>query len=554
MDTLKRGQLDVVLISVIAAAISVLQFFRVSPALPTVLKDEYLYSMMSRKREIEDANLGNFLFIRLYENTSLCGADFYSCARGLNFFFFTIFLVFIFLTARLFLSRLISFFLAVATGFGPLALHASVFMPEMMYFALVGGSLFFVLKYSSQGGRNLGWLAFASVFLASSTLVKPHGVFILVAITVYLVWIRRVEMGFSTAMGLSSGFLLVTLMIKLGLGYILAGPKGLTIFGDRYTELLLRAFDRFFGNSQAVSGAAQVSQQESQTSLFEFLFTHVALSFLALLFLSAPALGRYERPNKHLFEALLLIGFVTATMVITSSLFATFATASGDDHSDRLLLRYYEFALPFVLVLLIALIGTSKWRSTTWTTIVLAVYVGVFILVYLVSSRTWAIADSVFMYSVLMPDLGFTIWVMAGLVAIYVLFSNPKYSKTTIGISTSLAIGISGQIGISYQLERNSNAVGSDKAGVYLRENLPYDTDLSKVLFLGSDDKLVEGALFLADLDRVAYEIYPSGTLLSTESVAENYQVVVQTLGVRLDFLPSDTYQGDGFLISYFNE
>ena len=554
MDILKRRQLDLVFISIIAAGISVFQFFRVSPALPTVLKDEYLYSMMSRKREIEDANLGNFLFIRLYENTSLCGADFYSCARGLNFFFFTIFLVFIFLTARIFLSRLISFFLAVATGFGPLALFASVFMPEMMFFALVGGGLFFLLKYSSHGERNLAWLTFASVFLAFSTLVKPHGVFILLAVTLYLVWVRRIDIGLSKAIGVSSVFLLGTLLLKLGFGYILAGPKGLTIFGDRYTELLLSAFERFFGDSQAVSGVVQISQQESQTSFFELFFTHAALSFLALIFLAAPALGRYTRPNKHLYEALLLIGFVTSTMVIVSSLFASFATASGDDHSDRLLLRYLEFSLPFVSVLLIALIGTTKWRSTTWTTVVVAGYVGVFILVYLVSGRTWAIADSVFMYGILMPDLGFTIWVIAGLVAIYVLITNPKYSQTMIGIATSLAVAISGQIGISYQLERNSNALGSDKAGVYLRENLPDDVDVSQVLFLGSDDKLVEGALFLADLDRVAYEIYPPGTMLSTASVAEDYQVVVQTLGVRLDFLPSDTYAGDGFLISYFYE
>jgi hypothetical protein len=78
-------QYFLLLLPFIAALISI---GRIMPVLPAVMQDEYVYSIQARFTPFAGQLYPNYLFSWLYSGTSACGADFYSCGKGLNVLFF----------------------------------------------------------------------------------------------------------------------------------------------------------------------------------------------------------------------------------------------------------------------------------------------------------------------------------------------------------------------------------------------------------------------------------------------------------------------------------
>jgi phosphoglycerol transferase len=322
--------------------------------LPQIMQDEYIYSSQARNLPFSEHRFANYLFSWVMGGTKFCGAEFYGCVKGINSAVFLIGVFFTLLIASRYLSFYWAVFVASVTALSPLAIQVSFFMPETMYFTVMTISIWLALKVSDN---SFWWLWGAvGVSLGLAALVKPHAIFLVPAFVVFAFlidfrkhnsnWLRAISSGAAVAIGF--------LVAKLGLGFAFAGERGLRFFGGYGSPV-----DRI---SAVVDGGA--SEGNGSNSVIEIFFSvlasHLAghIAVLALLagipiLLALRVSFRILKTREKIGEAsgfLLLVSLVTLSMLTLVPTFEAYVSAGGDDHSLRLILRYYEFLIPIFLV------------------------------------------------------------------------------------------------------------------------------------------------------------------------------------------------------------
>lgn len=322
--------------------------------LPQIMQDEYIYSSQARNLPFSEHRFANYLFSWVMGGTKLCGTDFYGCVKVINTGVFLIGVFFTLLIASKYLSFYWAVFVASVTALSPLAVQVSFFMPETMYFTVMAISIWVALKASD---KSLWWVwSVVGVSLGLAALVKPHAIFLVPAFVVFAFlidfrkfnsnWLRAFASGVSVALGFVVG--------KLALGFAFAGEQGLRFFGG-YGSPVERI-------SEVVDGGT--SEGNSSNSALEtflsVLGSHLAghIAVLALLagipvLLALRVTFRILKTREPIGEAsgfLLLISLSTLSMLALVPTFEAYVSASGDDHSLRLILRYYEFLIPSFLV------------------------------------------------------------------------------------------------------------------------------------------------------------------------------------------------------------
>jgi len=538
--------------------IAVFQLNRLGAAMPTVLQDEYVYSVGAKYGRLSEAIYGNFLYFLVYGNTRLCGPEFYSCARYINTFFFVVFLIVIYVFAIRYLNKLIALFVVSGVGLGPIGLYVSVFMPEMMYFAFASlALLLYVMALESENPRFVKlFTSMSFLTLALGAMVKPHAAFVAVGLLVHMVTCLFLQPKSQARAGFYNiaVSILVFLVTKLGVGFVIAGQAGLTIFGASYTGALTGFFRDFFGASSAESGFGATVESDATSQSILTVLDVFAIHFLLILFslfvLGLPGillvtLFRDSR-TKPVFLALVTQIVVMGGIV---SFFAAYVTANGDDHSDRLLFRYFEFLVPFFIIVGLSVansLASGRWKR--WVMVVVPIAsLPIFFLG--LESRTWTISDGAHLYALFSPEGASWVWAVAVFVGIYLLVTEVPWRMKGLAIATSIALAIIGQLGINLQLATNGFKVSSDYAGVHVYENYA-DVPGANILVLGSDRKLVEAAMFQIDKPNITFELYESGSRLPRELIGSNYTLVVQTTGVFLLEPTDGTFLGDGFAVS----
>lgn len=536
-----------------------IQLFRLWDTLPTVLQDEYVYSTGSKYGGMESAaEYGNFLYFWIYQNTALCGPEFYSCARAINGFWFFLLLVVIFAYSSHFFKLHWAFVIAAGVGIGPMGLYVPLYMPEMMYFSLSSMALLFYFRY--LGSETWAWKSLSMSFaaLALAAMAKPHATFLAIGLLIHLVVTNSVrrdvtfkivwrDLGTSVIMFLATKFLV---------GYLLAGAAGITLFGRNYTLTLVDFVRDLFGTRDSVSsgtggfetGAA--SQSESLFSVLDVFGLHFLLVVVITVSVSSPLLifalfgGRY-----NLRSELIVVLWLMVFLGLIVSFFAAHITAHGDDHSNRLLFRYFEFLLPFLLISSLSAALESQIRG--WRAFVsLGLSVVFLVLLFTgLSERQWGIVDSVHLYSLFQPTDSVWIWTAGSFLILYLLMTRLNWQKQGAVMTLSLTLALVGQLGVSHQIALNSTKVPSDYAGEYVYQNFR-DVNGNQILVLGSDRKLVEATMFAIDKPNITFLLAPSGSKVTSAAIDEGIEIVVQTLGVSLEDIPKETIVGDGFAIS----
>lgn len=542
-------------------AIAAFQVFRLWEAMPTVLQDEYVYSTGTKYGGAEEAaRFGNFLYFEIYRNTQLCGPEFYSCARYLNAFWFVVFMGVLYAFAIRYLSKKLSLALVAGIGLGPIALYASLYMPEMMYFAFAGlGLLLYVIFLEQTETRRAYLILIASMaVLALGAMVKPHAAFVAIGVIAHLV--LRIALNFrkriaadSKHIGIALAAFLVT---KLGVGFLLAGTAGLTIFGRSYTGALTDFLGDLFGiSSPDIAGTSDASAEpaessESLLSVLDVFFIHFILVLVSILILMGPTLAimglRKDFLKLDSAVAIIIQLFVMGTIV---SFFTAHITANGDDHSDRLLFRYFEFLVPFLLIIGIHYASITAFRGWKRYVAVLAPVLGVILVFTGIDNRRWIIADGAHLFSLFEPVDSVWIWTVVVAFSTYILINEVSWRKTGVVLAFSIGLIGIGQLGINEQLNTNGFKIASDYAGLHVYENFQ-DIPGEEILVLGSDRKLVEASMFAIDKPGIDFELYQDGSLIPEDLIDDKYTLVVQTLGVYLLEPPEDTFYGEGFAVS----
>jgi len=527
---------------------------RIWTVLPSIMQDEYIYTSQAKNLPFAEQFYSNYLFSLVMGITNSCGDEFYACTKTINSFFFMGTVLLTFLIALRFLAFRWSVFVASVVALSPIAIPVSYFMPETMYFSMMTLTIWLTLIVSKRESWSF-WIV-SGLSLGATALVKPHAVFMLPAFVIFAFifafkksdssWLQGIRAGAAVAVGF--------LITKFGLGFTFAGTEGLKLFGGYGTPV------------GALTGAAAASDVVVGTegiarSGLEVLVTVASTHFLAhasamLLLAGIPlilslrvsySVVKTKQPIGDVSSLFVLVALITVSMVGVVALFEAYVTASGDDHSDRLILRYYEFLIPqfIIMGLLLPRFTDSKrlFRIIQGSIIVAAsmfftiYYPPTFDKQYADASTLPGMGDSqgFFVFVGIFVSCGVIFWIV-----------NPERGNLVIGrfiMPTVLIVAL--VMSQNKLIELNGTPAYFDQAGWGTREYLE-DVPGDRIMVIGQTRTEVFTVKFWIDEANIKDLLVVQGSVISPENVSESDYVV--TLGdFGMEFPHEVVTEGEGY-------
>lgn len=528
---------------------------RVWPVLPAVMQDEYVYSTQSRFTPFAEQQFPNYIYSWLYSSTSMCGDNFYQCAKGYNAVFFFITLVFIYLIAARIVGHAWAVTVTTVSAVSPIHAYVAYFMPESMYMAFMFATIWVTLN-AVRDGHWQRWLLAGSM-LGLTALVKPHAFFALPAflLVAIIVSARESEHSFKRVALKTASFGVAFLAVKYAIGFAFAGPAGLSLFGG-------------YGGLDAVvnqiSSGADAVNQESAKSFGQVFFEVTAMQLpahLSLLMLIAglPLLlslrvvfGAFKskEPISELGSFVVLVGIISFSFAIVVAAFEGFVSAGGDDHSDRIIMRYYEFIIPLLLILGLAFEKYVASKTLSRVIQSLVVIAGsTFVLVYFQSSIESQFADSGLLVGILQtPGALVTIYILEILGALIWIF-KPEISEKWLGRALlPLMILFMGAFSQSALMTQ----VGTQKAffDVAGQQSKPFleGVEGKDIVIIGPMRTQVFVAKFWIDKAKIEDRLIPENQVIEMSEVPNSkYALVMSGTGVAGEH--QVLTEGEGFAL-----
>jgi phosphoglycerol transferase len=542
-------------------AVAAWVYSRIAMVNPAILGDEYLYSINARKAAPWDpspaGDFSNYLFNLVYSSTNICGDAFYTCGKLLNLVFFVGFLTVIFIVAKRYMNYWIAFAFTVLAGLSPLSVYTSMFLPETMYFFFLSLVFASVLKAAD----TYSWKDWAVVggLIGVTSLVKPHAWLSAIAIGIFLVVLGLTNAKYRfgpllRAIGaISAGAILARVII----GFLVAGPKALGFFGQYLNAGVVEQIAATApSGATATASAVATTPMNGVFSLFGtqlniHMLTISALMGVAILGVTVGVIELVKTRELTKVTALMLFSFIWLfSLVIEVVVFTGWITGGGDDHTTRVLERYYDFL--FVIVPLAGLAAlTSKFMSETkiWARAPLAVIMLILITPAFsgfFGTLTIQIADAPNLAGLVVNQDVFNAAALFGFASLIVFAFFPKYTPLVlIGLLPVTMVGTGYQIQDQYQGFRGElNA--QDKAGQYLRANLTQEQIDSTWIAATSRFEATNVAIW-ADSAEIKYDLFGAGSALDATLVPEGSQFVLVTgdityTGPVLESIPGEGY------------
>jgi phosphoglycerol transferase len=357
---------------------------RISEVLPKILGDELLYSQNARLLSPEEWFLPNFLFNWVFSSTNVCGYGFYTCGKVINVFLLLCLGFIIYASTRLIAKPSLSLIMATLTCVGPIAVYASFFTPDMMFYLSMAIVIFIAMQLNLD---SKWWMWFIlGATLAVASLVKPHALFAIPALIAYCLFLalgtnqKKIAAAFINIVILVSS----TILLKFAFGFAFAGPNGLTLFGS-YGNALDSASKAITQTSTPgvqlggtstnpistpAPGAAQpavASTDFATMAVWELIlhFGFLIIAFSLPLFIAGRRIGQsmairntnpVETKLSFLAISILLMG------VISTAIYTAVAPSWGEILDYRLMVRYYEYVLPFLVITALVQLDESNKR------------------------------------------------------------------------------------------------------------------------------------------------------------------------------------------------
>lgn len=543
---------------------------RVQSILPAVMQDEYVYSMQARKIPLADLEYPNFLYSLVYSSTNACGINYYSCTKNLNLFFFAGFVAVIFFLTLYFLGKWWAFGLSLATLLSPLGAYTSLFMPESMYFFF---ALLSVVGLWWAAKKGLWWqYLIAGSLVGLTALVKPHALFLAAGAVLFILVVHfKAWKQFGIAFASYVGGALVT---KFTLGFLLAGPAGLTLFGSNYTSSLNNFTENLRGSGVpeglSASGAGAVAAAPGGSNLlvdfvgqtiFQIGWQSAAVfllagGLLAILLGSLKVADNQELPQVQAdakrFGQLVLISL--GSMVLVIGAFGAMVTLLGDDHSNRLLLRYYEFLIaPLAIAALAAAKNSSKGNWITWLVAGAATLIGAVAFWVWFPSLRPQFADSPIMMGVTASEFSGGLAVAIAFVLGVAAFLTSRTRLLVLGSVTIFSLVFFGFSSVNRLHGQASTISPVDSAGIFARDYLA-GADPATIHFVGTNKQLTLASIFWLDKPDVRFTLIAPLERVSVDRLPEGTEWVIAFGGALLDFTPKFSINGDGWSLMNVSE
>ncbi|HKD67145.1 MAG TPA: hypothetical protein VKB84_09925 [Candidatus Binataceae bacterium] len=331
---------------------------------PSVLGDEYYYSILSRyfgrrpELTVHDkylVNCPNELYLWLFSAVHLFQDNSYPFAKIFNSIAFAAAIFPIYGTSRLFLRRLPALLISSLIMLAPIDSYTNYFMPESCYF--LGFWLFVFLFLSNLPSRAPRAGLIGGCILGALALIKPHALVVLMAanLTILVVMLlpeaaldhRRKDYVISLV-ALNVAFLLTAAVLHAG------------FFGHHDADI--------FGSYRKVAGTPIPNHLIYVKRMLIIATGHLAyaapifglpilITMLGTLGLLSSGMDR-ARGQLRIFNifSILALGCLLGITVSSSALFSLI----NPIELFRIHTRYYNFALPLVLISFYALLDQTS--------------------------------------------------------------------------------------------------------------------------------------------------------------------------------------------------
>jgi phosphoglycerol transferase len=512
----------------------------------SVLVDEYIYVLDAHYRSLSEADFPNHLFQLIYGATKSCGAEFYSCARGLNAVFVVLSAVVIYFLAKEIAKRKwVASIVWVGVVFGSFSTYTAYFMPEVVFNFLMVIFFFGLFKFG-QSQNLLVWSGLGAV-LGIAALAKPHALFVVPAILIYIFLATRstqpkymVEL----AKRLSS-FSAALLMSKLGIGFLIAGPGALSLFG-RYGGVTV---DADFISSSAALVENTILAESTLSNIFVTAWGQTLLITMTLgLSLLVSVSGLFSAWTKNAEQFLqvryrALFALSLLNMMAVVALFEAWLNIVHWMHT-----RYYTYLIPLAIVVLVEAYIHHQTRPKR---IVQRILVGIFVGLSLVVLFTRAApyeanwVDSpdfkAHLDNIVLSSIAITVSVLLALWWI----RNAKTSML-LGLFFATLAAVASGTHVSAYLDQT---FGQDSVhshlGRVLRDYLPQD-ELDKTILVGDSAIAMERALFGSLSGGAGMQYVGEGSIQIDQLPADRIWLV-RVGDIEMDGLPKPQLIGNGF-------
>lgn len=445
---------------------------------PTVFSDEWIYSSSSRLLSLKDAIIPSYLYLTIFKTSNYCGTGFLECARLGNAFFYTVSLPFIYLIARRVCSNLSSLFITTIFLLGPISSYTSYFMPESLYFFT-----FWLLSWFTLNSLNKSPLLIGignGFILCVMSFVKVHAIFILLAISIFYLWMFNAK----KSIQIITLILLTFLILRFFSGWLIAGFNGLDLIGVKYHYNATSLFhlNRFF-------------------SMLPLLLIPLIgnISTLCLLF-NLPFILLLTAKNQLIPFKKYIICCLTILIMITSLTTAQIVGWDAYETIGRLHLRYYNFTFALFYIIAAAnLTQESNKSSLNWLWAILALLIMLISYVYLPIIYQLSFIDCPELYGLFYHSFWLKLILVINAISLLLWTVKPKWGIRVYVFLYCPFYLLTTNYFVHHELyqTRYHHSDDYDKAGHYTR--LWLGKDAKNLVVIGSERAGLFKALFYID-------------------------------------------------------
>jgi len=368
LSAARRGQTALVLLLVFSALSLSLIIRNLSLQYPSVLGDEYYYSILSRyfgnsaalfahNRYLPDCP--NELYLWLFGIMRLFRGSFYQAAKTFNSVIFAAAIFPLYATARLFLRRGPALLVSTLIVVAPIESYTAYFMPEPCYF--LGFWLFTYFFISNLPRRAFKAGLWGGLLLGLLVLIKPHALAILAAADLTLVMMVLLPESFDLARRDAALCLAVVNIVFL----VVVVTMHVGFFGHRDLDII--GYYRGF-RSVPIPHRLVYVKQVLVVALGHLAYTAPIFGLpIVTTVLGAFGWLSAERPeNRGRLRTLTVFAILLGGLLLGMTAAVTVVIALGNKTPAELLRlhgRYYNFLLPAYLISFYALMSTGHRGS-----------------------------------------------------------------------------------------------------------------------------------------------------------------------------------------------
>ena len=463
---------------------------RIDGVLVSVLNDEYTYLVDTLPDSPNKTGLPNYLFHFVYKATLTCGTEFYSCARSLNAAFVLVSGLFIYLLAR-FISKKI--WIAAVAGFaavlGSLGTYAAYFMPEAIFNIFMVAFFWALIRFGAS--KSLIPYIGMGVIIGIAAVAKPHAFFVLPAIVLFVfMWTWSTKINFLALNVLRIATLgSVMVITKLGLGFLIVGQAGLTLFGG---------YGAAISSGEAVSNTlgentwAGVPYSAWGQILMTTMILGLSLS-VSLVSLISALKRDAESFEANRFRVLFALSLLN--MMAVSAIFESWQDIGHWMHT-----RYHSYLIPLGIIVFVE---AYRNRALIQPKAVKLAVVGLFLVLSIIALVTAAVPYGAnwidapdFKTHIDLPFFSSLSLIVGMILAIWWIWDSklPMIAGLVATLLTSIVSGV--HITAFLQTSFGSETV-HDQLGRILRNYLP-EEELDKAVLVGDNWVNLDRALFMA--------------------------------------------------------